>query len=813
MADETFTFLRPKCGVCRKFHTKDCPDESPELIKQGLFKRELEDEPFDGTCFEPRIQNMVQGSFTEIHSFQVNLEKVALNIKVLQATETGNIALFEEKAGYSSLFKDKECIEEALSPWLYRMAKVHNLSDEEIFKAKAKCVLIVSTILSNFSPIFTFQDKKIKVEVIESDGLRIPAAALGFVGEHELVVGEISYAYAVVKKYDKEGKNEEYETIEPVLAFVKYRDGMLVERRVDSLRFLKSLDIDGKKAIITYGIKLSTAIDTLADVKMFKSFLDGTREALTFQQLHKMISDTIAKFVDLSFEPILYDVAACWVIGTYFAEFFGVFPFFYIYASTGFGKTRFLMTLTYLSRHGFIVTDPTDPTIFRMAEGFKPTLGVDESVLGKHSWKIIRTSYKKGVRVPRMIKTSKEELVLGLFETFTPLIFAATELPTELGGSEADMSRAIFAYMEKRPDPAGRDPTSYDFKLQREELYLARLLRAVEVVQAYKRWNIIEIEGVNRKGEKVKVTLSGHLKECWQPILAIASLCGNTVLENVKQYILKYNGRQEESLYEKEKTILGALWRTVETLKCEEYRFNAKELQPALLAYEGVEDENERKTFLRRWSPERIGRVLHRMKIDHSIKDGKTVYIINLNDLVRLTEAYRFALASELIEKLNSILKNREADRKAKEHEPFYSAVEKKVEFLRKAYSTEQQTPLNISSGVSGVSGVNLGINSKGLVSSEDSNPKNTPLTPLTPLEKKSGVASQSGVASEHEPHLTTEVQNVSKPFQNSQKPPAKFYKCKTCGCGPWSTLEMAREHVRLLKGHEIEEVPADART
>jgi hypothetical protein len=141
VAEEGFISLRPKCGACRKLHTVDCPDESPKLIEQGLFRRNLDDEPFDETCFEPRIQNMVQGSFTEIHSFQVNLEKVALNIKVLQATETGNIALFEEKAGYSSLFKDKECIEEALSPWLYRMAKVHNLSDEEIFKAKAKCVL------------------------------------------------------------------------------------------------------------------------------------------------------------------------------------------------------------------------------------------------------------------------------------------------------------------------------------------------------------------------------------------------------------------------------------------------------------------------------------------------------------------------------------------------------------------------------------------------------------------------------------------------------------------------------------------------
>jgi hypothetical protein len=36
---------------------------------------------------------------------------------------------------------------------------------------------------------------------------------------------------------------------------------------------------------------------------------------------------------------------------------------------------------------------------------------------------------------------------------------------------------------------------------------------------------------------------------------------------------------------------------------------------------------------------------------------------------------------------------------------------------------------------------------------------------------------------------------------------PSKLYRCKTCKCGPWKTLEMAKEHARLMPGHEIEEV------
>jgi DNA-binding MarR family transcriptional regulator len=63
VAEEGFISLRPKCGACRKLHTVDCPDESPKLIEQGLFRRNLDDEPFDETCFEPqnsRLEEVIE---------------------------------------------------------------------------------------------------------------------------------------------------------------------------------------------------------------------------------------------------------------------------------------------------------------------------------------------------------------------------------------------------------------------------------------------------------------------------------------------------------------------------------------------------------------------------------------------------------------------------------------------------------------------------------------------------------------------------------------------------------------------------------
>jgi len=43
-------------------------------------------------------------------------------------------------------------------------------------------------------------------------------------------------------------------------------------------------------------------------------------------------------------------------------------------------------------------------------------------------------------------------------------------------------------------------------------------------------------------------------------------------------------------------------------------------------------------------------------------------------------------------------------------------------------------------------------------------------------------------------------------PVDPASKKCEKLYRCKTCKCGPWKTLEMAKEHARLT-GHEIEEV------
>jgi len=262
---------------------------------------------------------------------------------------------------------------------------------------------------------------------------------------------------------------------------------------------------------VELGTRYAGTLETLISLDVAKRFIKG-ENSQDWKELFQEVKNTLEKFVSFPWDPRLYDVVSCWVMGTYFSEMFSTYPFLYAYGSQGSGKSRLITTAVYLSRHGFMVTDPSEASLFRMAEAFRPTLGIDESLLGKSAWKIARTAFKRGMSVPRVEKTSREEFLLALFETYMPIAFASTERPSELGGSEADEARALFIFMQRASDPIGRDPEPWEFKDLRDQLYLLRLTKAEDVLEALSRI------------ERLDLKLYGHDREVWLPILTVASL-------------------------------------------------------------------------------------------------------------------------------------------------------------------------------------------------------------------------------------------------------------------------------------------------
>ncbi|RLI10113.1 hypothetical protein DRO42_02335 [Candidatus Bathyarchaeota archaeon] len=483
-----------------------------------------------------------------------------------------------------------------------------------------------------YNPL-SFSEGDLSITLLSADGVRVPASNLFYRNEGCVLVGELTYSHAHVEKVVKRrGKEEvvEYDTITPVLVWALHGGGG-VERSLKPLQMARTLNVAGRTVLVELKTRSAAVFDTLIDLDVAREFVEG-RDCIGWREAYDRIKAELRRFVSFGWDPRLYDVVSCWVLGTYFVEAFSTYPFLYPYGSQGSGKSRLLFTATLLSRHGFIATDPSDASLYRSAEAFRPSMGVDESLLGKGAWKIIRTAFKRGTKVPRVEKTSKDEFILGLFETYMPVIFASTEKPTQLGGQEADEARAIFLYMQQERDPIGRDPEVSDFHDLRNELYLLRLLRIGEVLK------ILRVEEEAIRGFR------GHEREVWLPIFTIARIVGEDVYGAVTEYAAEANAIKRLSQYRDEKLIIGAICQVfrlskTETLKRERaVEFKASDLLPHIKVLLEEAGEYDEAAFSKFWTARRVGRILSRMSLFKRLLHGRTRYTVTAKtygDLVR----------------------------------------------------------------------------------------------------------------------------------------------------------------------------------
>jgi len=488
----------------------------------------------------------------------------------------------------------------------------------------------------------SFENEDLKITILDEDGVRVPAGHLFYKAGNEFVIGEISYAHAVVSKNitDRKGNvhRKTYETIVPLLVWSYYKDGEITERILKPYQLARKIEVRERPVLIELGTRYAGTLETLISLDMAKRFLNG-ENGEGWKDLFLEIKLYLEKFVSFSWNPKLYNVVACWILGTYFSELFSTYPFLYAYGSQGTGKSRLILTATYLSRHGFIATDPSEASLFRMSEAFKPTLGIDESLLGKSAWKLVRTAFKKGMKVPRVEKTSREEFLLALFETYMPIAFASTERPSELGGSEADEARALFIFMQRTPDPIGRDPDKWEFKSLRDRLFLLRLTKANDVFSALKR-----IESSN-------LPLYGHDREVWLPLLTIASLIGDEVFSDVMEYAVELGMIKQAFQYQEERILTRAILIAYREQYKKALKDNPKAYLPAiefkaanLLEYVKIvleeNGEYEEGTFQKYWTSRRIGRLLTKIGLFRRMRSGINYYVVTAKELQSLYKRF-----------------------------------------------------------------------------------------------------------------------------------------------------------------------------
>ncbi len=165
--------------------------------------------------------------------------------------------------------------------------------------------------------------------------------------------------------------------------------------------------------------------------------------------VYELITATIDYYMDIPEET--KNIITLWIMGSHFHEKFDTYPYLFINAMRGSGKTRLLKIINTFAKDSQLVNSLTESVMFRTIG----TLCIDEfeGVGGKdstHLRELLNSAYKKGTKVMRMKKTKnlKEEgYAVEEFEPYRPIVMANI-----WGMEEVLGDRCITTLLEKSID-------------------------------------------------------------------------------------------------------------------------------------------------------------------------------------------------------------------------------------------------------------------------------------------------------------------------------------------------------------------------
>lgn len=163
-------------------------------------------------------------------------------------------------------------------------------------------------------------------------------------------------------------------------------------------------------------------------------------------KVYNLIKEVFSNYIDTKSDN--YEIVSLWLIGTWLHKNFNTFPYLFVNAMKGSGKTRFLKLVKELAKDGDLLASLSEAVMFRTTG----TLCIDEFESIKNKEKqalreLLNTAYKKGGKVKRMRKVKNiegEQQVVDEFNTFRPLCMANIN-----GMEEVLADRCINIILEK----------------------------------------------------------------------------------------------------------------------------------------------------------------------------------------------------------------------------------------------------------------------------------------------------------------------------------------------------------------------------
>ncbi|MBA7585323.1 hypothetical protein ES708_27298 [subsurface metagenome] len=320
---------------------------------------------------------------------------------------------------------------------------------------------------------------------------------------------------------------------------------------------------------------------------------------LNYKELLDEMIRFIASYLELPSESD-YLILALWTFHTYLIDKFATTPILYFFGIMEVGKTRAGEVLGELAYKAERMTSPTEATLFRSAEYFKTTLIIDEIKLwgqdgNKNVADLIKSRYKRGLKVSRVNLNKKGEDQIEYFDVFAPLVISTTEIIPDI-----IESRCIKFLMQRNSDPKVEQCIDLDWaKELRNKLTLFRA--------NFMDKELPEVDHISK----------GRLNEILMPLYRTLLLIDNRRKEEFRETVVKLENRKKIE----ENTSLEA-----EILE-EVLNYCEEEERYSFLTLTITEKVNKKKTLKDEISSKMVSRCLKRMGLEKvRIEGGRMGY-------------------------------------------------------------------------------------------------------------------------------------------------------------------------------------------
>jgi len=356
----------------------------------------------------------------------------------------------------------------------------------------------------------------------------------------------------------------------------------------------------------------------------FKEYLPGIPEAISEDpSLWRDTLEFIRECYDNPRSEDVYHVMVAVVAWSYFCDIVrGSTPYLCFLGPFRSGKTRALEVMAALCYKPVLAVDPSEASMFRIIEEFRPTLIIDETqIVDKNVRAVMTAGYRFGVKVPRVVDPEADGLeAIRWYDVFGLKIYACREEPPN-----DIFSRSIIIHCEKHVRHTH----------QKLDAGKAKELRTRWLAQRLRMLNKITVTFEEFESE------DGRLQELFSPLIVMAQLFGG---QEAAAAIERYGRQMEREIQAMEATSEDAIILEEIISIISEKRDDA----PEVVTNEEIVNQLNNGLQKPAYSPEFIGRRMAALGFEKTrLHGGKIAYKIDYELLARLAKRYNINLSIE----------------------------------------------------------------------------------------------------------------------------------------------------------------------